>query len=125
MSFDLEAAIAEAEGSEGPQPDWPFTFDGHEYVLPGQMDIRAIAAISNGRLDDGLRLLLGTEQWDAIQASPKLFSSAMLEKLFEAYTAYTNGSDVGESSASTGSSKSTVRPSKPTSNASIKSTSGS
>lgn len=121
MVFNLDKAIAEESPTRQP---FTFVFDGITYELPAEIDIRAVAAISNGRMDDGLRLLLNPEQWEAIQASPKLFSSSVLDKLFAAYAAHVNGTPMGESSASTGSSKSTGRPSKRTSSTTTKRASG-
>lgn len=116
MNIDLDALVEEDEPGE----PFGFTFDDYDYELPPEMDIRAVAAIASGRLDDGLRMLLGPDQWQRLQDSPKVLSSKTLTRLFEAYAAHTNGVSVGESSASTGSAKNTGRPSKRTSNASTR-----
>lgn len=97
--FDLDAVLAEEET----RAPFRFTFDGKPYELPASIDIRAIAAISAGRLDDGLRLLLNPDQWQAIQDSPKMLTSNALRQLFDTYTAFADGATAGESSASTGS----------------------
>src|SRR4051812_20719228 len=51
--FDLDALVREAEGDP-----FVFTFDGDDYELAPQPDVRAVAALSAGRLDDALRMLL-------------------------------------------------------------------
>lgn len=96
-TFDLDAAVREAGGE-------PFAFDfgGEHYELPPQVDLRAAAAFSDARLEDGLRLLLGAEQWQRLQASPAVFSVSALKALLDAYGAHM-GQTVGESQASTGS----------------------
>lgn len=111
MAFDLDAVLD--EGDE--RTPFTFTWDGEEYELPPERDIRAVAAIAAGRLYVGLEALLGTEQWGRIQASPKLLTAAKLRSLLDAYAAHIDGLTSGESSASSGSSKSTARPSKRTS----------
>lgn len=111
MTFDLDAVLAE----EAEQPPFTFTFDRHKYSLPATPDVRAIAAITAGRLDEGLRLLLNPDQWQRIQDSPKVLTATALGKVFDAYIEYGDGLTVGESAASTRSSKSTARPAKRTS----------
>lgn len=104
FSYDLDAVLAEREEKS----PFTFPFDGAKYVLPPRPDIRAAAALSAGRLDDGLRLLLGTEQWDRMQASTKVFDDEALVGLLDAYMAHT-GEDLGKSKASTRSSRNTAK----------------
>jgi hypothetical protein len=104
QNFDLDKVLAERKKT----PPFQFTFDGERYVLPGRPDVRAAAAMSAGRLDDGFRLLLGPDQWDKLQASPKVFDDDALITLMEAYQAH-SGEDLGEFRASTNSSSTTVK----------------
>lgn len=99
-NFDLDAVMAEE--SKG-KKQYTFQFDGETYKLPPVMDLRSVAAISGGRLDDGLRQLLGQEQYDRMNASEAVFTLAALEALFDDYIRWTGGEEltVGKSSAST------------------------
>jgi hypothetical protein len=98
MGIDLDKILAEEEESRSP---YEFTFDSEVYTLPPAMDVRAIAAIAGGRLDSGLSLLLGEEQWTKMQASPKVLTVTALEKLFDAYAEYSGATTLGGLSAST------------------------
>ena len=115
MPFDLDAVVREVEGEP-----FAFTFGGEEYVLPAQPDILGAAAATGGRLDVLLRRLLGDEQWDRMLASPATFTNEHLETLMDAYGAHL-GIDMGNSQASPSFYKSTVAPSKRTSNGRIRS----
>lgn len=114
--FDLDALAAEADGKE----PFRFQFGGEAYELPAEMDIRGAAALASGRVYEGLQMVLGDEQWERMQAADTVLTDKMLQALFEKYAEYT-GASLGESSASTVSSRSTVRPSKRTSNGSTRS----
>jgi hypothetical protein len=109
--FDLDALAAEADGKE----PFRFQFGGEAYELPSELDIRGTAALSSGRVYEGLQMLLGDEQWQRMQDADAVLTDRMLGALFEAYAEHA-GLSLGESSASTDSSRSTVRPSKRTSN---------
>lgn len=111
--FDLDAVIREAEGDP-----FVFTFAGDDYELPSQPDIRAIAAMSAGRLDQALSSLLGAEQWEQLQAADAVFDTNALQALMEAYAAH-GGTSLGNSQAPTSSSKSTAARSKRTSSGRI------
>lgn len=113
--FDLDALASETTDDEG-EP-FPFRFGGESYELPPQFPMLALAAISAGELGDGLRILLGNDQWQRMLHAKATFNEKMLKALLEQYSAHV-GSSLGESSASTGSSKSTGGPSKPISNGS-------
>jgi hypothetical protein len=108
--FDLDAFIAESEGEP-----FTFVFGGDTYEMAPRMDIRAIAAMSAGRLDDALSMLLGAEQWERLQKVDAVFDSAAMSALFGKYAEH-SGLDVPNSSGSTGSSSSTAGRSRPTSN---------
>jgi hypothetical protein len=112
MVYKVEAV--EREGSGEP---WKFDFDGDRYSLPSDFDMRAAAKLTNGDLHGALEMLLGAEQWNRLQASPKIFSLEQLGKLLQSW-ATDIGVDLGELTASPPSSRRTVTPSKRTSNGS-------
>lgn len=114
--FDLDAVIAERE----PRAPFEFTFGGEAFVLPPAMDLRVIAALSSGRFDDGLRMLLGPEQWEKIQQVDAVFDSAAFEALFKAFGDHLGADLMGESQASTRSSSRTAKRSRPTSSGTTK-----
>lgn len=95
MSFDLSAALAEREK----KPAFGFEFGGEHFELPASPDLRAFAALTAGRLDDGFRLLLGADQWARLQAVDEVFDDTAFEVLFETYQQHI-GTDLGESTAS-------------------------
>jgi hypothetical protein len=110
-TFDLDKVIAEEQGAE----PFVFTFDGEDYELPGVMDVRVIAKISEGDLAGGLRLLIGDEPWQQIQESPQVLSMIALSALFDAYAKHTGVDGLGESSGSVRSLNRAARRSKRTS----------
>lgn len=107
--LDLDAL--EAEETDAP---FTFKFDGVEYTMPHDIDVRAIAKLDAGLLNEALGILLGAEQWASLNRSPKVFGSKAFQKLLAGYFDHV-GIDMGKSSGSTGSSSSTVGPSKRTS----------
>lgn len=113
MKYSIDQAIAEREDRE------PFEveFGGELYTLPPRPDIRADAALADGRLEEGMRLLFGVDAWEAIKASPEVLDDAAFLDMYRAYQAHT-GDPAGEDGASPSSSPSTVRPSKRTSRSS-------
>lgn len=113
-TFDLDALLAEAK----PKEPFTFRFGGGVYTLPGEVDVRAIAALDGGEIALGFRILLGDEQWSRLCAAEATLTVAGMNALLERYGSAT-GASTGESSASTGSSKSTGGRSKRTSNGSI------
>jgi hypothetical protein len=115
MAFDLDALAAEAEGVT----PFEFKFGGEMYELPGSFDMRAAAALSAGKVYEGLEMLLGADQWSRMQAAEQVLTDTMLGGLLDRYAEHA-GVSLGESSASTSSSASTVRPSKRTSNGSTR-----
>jgi len=110
--FDLDALESEGE---------PFHFrhGGEDYELPPDPDIRAAVAQGEGNVLKALELLLGEEQWERILASDAVLDSKKFNALMAAYEKHI-GASMGESEASTRSSRSTGRPSKRTSSATTK-----
>lgn len=113
-TFNLDALLAETK----PKEPFTFRFADAVYTLPGAMDIRAIAALTDGDIAGGFRIMLGKDQWDRLCAAEATLTIAGMSALLDRYAEYT-GSSSGESSASTGSSRSTGGRSKRTSNGSI------
>lgn len=107
--IDLDAIQNEADDKP-----FEFTFGGDTYTLPPRIDMRAVGAMSEGRVGDALRMMLGAEQWKRIQQAEAVLDDRKLGALMEAYAEH-NGVTVGESSASVSSSASTRGRSKPTS----------
>ena len=95
--FDFDALAAEETGEP-----FRFRFGGEDYELPSRIDVRAVAAMAAGRMDDSLRMLLGADQWTRLQASPAVFNDHTFEALLDRYLAH-EGTTMGESSASTSS----------------------
>lgn len=115
--FDLDAVIAERET----RAPFEFRFGGVQFTLPPELDVRVIAALSAGRFDDGLRMLLGSAQWEALQAVEEVFDADALNALFDAYGKHLGEDLLGESPASTRSSRHTAKRSRPTSSGTTKS----
>jgi hypothetical protein len=105
----------DALDSEG-EP-FPFEFGGEMYELPPQFDLRVGALFADEKPFEALELMLGPDQWRRLLAAPQTLTPNKLQALFAAWAEH-SGITPGESSASTGSSGSTGRPSKPTSNGS-------
>lgn len=99
MPFDLDAVVAEGEGTAEP---FCFTFGGDSYQLPPRIDIRAIALLTKGEVGDALKVLLGPDQYQRLLASPAVFDDTKFAALVEAYAQHQSVS-TGESSASTSS----------------------
>jgi hypothetical protein len=118
VAFDLDAVIASRE----PGP-FTFTFGGKEWAWPPALDLRATAALLEGRVWDALQMQFGPEQYAEFMATGGGFDEGAVAELFKAHAAHL-GSSLGESSASSSSSGSTARRSKPTSKRSTKKTSG-
>jgi hypothetical protein len=112
--YDLDALEHEAE-----EEPFFFRFGGEEYVLPPHLDIRAAAALGGGRIDDGLRILLGAEQWTRLQQADAVFDDRHLVALLEEYSSHI-GVTLGELPASPSSLPSTAGPSKRTSRGTTK-----
>lgn len=112
--FDLDAVEHEATGEP-----FRFKFGGREFTLPPSMDVRAVAMLTAGRLDDCLRLLMGEAQYEALVEVDAVFDTGKLRALFDEYARHT-GVTLGNFGASPRSSKSTARPSKRTSRGTTK-----
>jgi hypothetical protein len=108
--YKVEAVTREAD----PQP-WEFEYGGEVYQLPSDIDMRVVAALDGGRLDDAFRMLLGPEQWARLQDSECMFGPQQFGDLMQAYFEDL-GLDQAKPLASTVSSKSTETRSKPISN---------
>lgn len=112
MAFDLDAFIADAE-----RAPFVFTFGGVEFTWPGSVDLRVTGRLGDGDLFGALELL-NRDQHEkfmaAWQGHDGILDNKVIQALFGEHAKHA-GSSLGESSASTGSSKSTARPSKPTS----------
>lgn len=94
--FNLDAVIAERK----PREPFRFIFDGEEYELAGDIDMRVAVSLSEpDQIAVALRQMLGIEQWKRIVASPKTFDVPAFAALMEAYAKHT-GADVGELQAS-------------------------
>jgi hypothetical protein len=123
--FDLDAVASEGK-------PFQFKFGGEEYEFPPDLDLKLVALLGDlaesedpSQVDVATLMavakgLFGPEQWDRLEASPSRFGVRKLIELMNAYMKHM-GVGLGELQASTGSSKSTVRPSKRTSNGSTKS----
>jgi hypothetical protein len=111
--FDLDALAAEADGEP-----FRFVFGGETYELPAEPDFRVGVALGRGDSVEAMRLMFG-EHWDRVLASKTRLTGSMAGKLLKAYMAHT-GNNVGESKASSSSSKSTAGRSKRTSRATTK-----
>lgn len=107
--FNLDAVATEAAGEP-----FQFTFGGNTYTLPVEPDLVTARLLQKGQVADALGRLLGPEQWDSLVESDEVFTLSHLEALFGAYGEHL-GIDMGESPASSSSSKGTARPSKRTS----------
>ncbi|MGE3835244.1 MAG: hypothetical protein AB7H43_10705 [Acidimicrobiia bacterium] len=93
--FDLNAVIAEQTAEP-----FRFVFGDGTYVLPATPDIRAVAFLAEGHLEQALRALLGPDQWAQLEAEPSVFDVLAFRSLLDAYMAHT-GAAVGEALAST------------------------
>lgn len=109
MALDLDQLAAEAEHAS-----FEFTFNEETYELPGNPDYKAMIALQHGRIIEALELLLGPDQFDRIDGSDKTLGISQVVALIEAYAEFL-GLTLGESMASSSSSKSTATRSRPTS----------
>lgn len=110
MVYKVDAIEREAKGEP-----WEFEFDGERYELPNDFDMRAASMLVDGDMRGALAMLLGDEQWQRLQASPKVFGIRALGELLQTWCQEI-GVELGEFTASPPSSKKTVAPSKRTSN---------
>lgn len=88
-----------------------------------KMDVLALAALGRGDTMTGVRRLFTAEQYARLEASDTRFTNETLQDFLEKLTQHMAGVSVGESKASSRSSKSVTGPSKRTSAASTKSAS--
>lgn len=112
MVFQLDAVEHEAKAEL-----FEFEFDGDTYTLPPDFDMRHAAMFTGGDVLGGLEAVLGTEQWERLDSSPKVLSIKRVNALLEAWCEHI-GVELGESTASSRSSRRAAARSKPTSNGS-------
>jgi len=111
--FNLDAALGDP---------FRFTFCGEEYSLPPDITWAAGDLLSDGKIQEGIRELLGEDQWARLQEAPQPFGTRSFTAVLTAYNAHL-GLDSGESEASSPSSADTVGQSRRTSSASTAPTS--
>lgn len=104
MSFDLDAAVAEARG-EGRTP-FEFTFAGNHYTLPPEPDLPTLDALASGEPIDALRALLGETQYDSLVGGGG-FTMTVFKQMLDAYLTHVKV-ESGESVASANSSEATA-----------------
>lgn len=107
MAFDLDAFIRSRE-------PFTFTFGGREWTWPPNGDLRADVALARGDLGGALRWLFDDEQAVAFMEAGHGLDVEALRALFDAYAEH-RGTRLGESSASSASSKPTAKRSRQTS----------
>jgi hypothetical protein len=112
MVFKLDSVENEAKAEP-----FEFEFDGDIYTLPLDFDMRHAGLFTDGRVLDGLAAILGPDQWERLDGSPKILSIKRVNELLEAWCEHI-GVDLGESPASSRSSRRAAARSKPTSNGS-------
>lgn len=111
--FDLDAYLG------GP---FTFTFDGQEYSLPPDVSWNASELLANGKPEEALHELLGDDQWQRLEDSPKVFGPRSFTGLVDRYMAHL-GLREGEAEASPPSSEPTGEQLRQTSSGSTTSTS--
>lgn len=115
--FDLDALIRERD-----QEPFRFRFGGEGYEFPPTIDLRlarSIGKLGESGVDgmvDMLRQLLGDDQWARLESSEAVFDLATFMALMDRYGQHL-GAAAGESPASSNSSRTTGKRSRPTSNA--------
>jgi hypothetical protein len=112
MVFKLDAIENEAK-----EELFTFTFDGETYTLPPDFDMRHAAMFTSGDILGGLEAVLGPDQWDQLDSSPKILSIKRVNALLEAWCEHI-GVELGESAASSRSVRRAAARSKRTSNGS-------
>ena len=113
-AFDLDAVLG---------LPFTFTFDGEEYTLPPDIEWSTTQTLTEGKPDVALRRLLGEEQWQRLEDSPKVFGTRSFTAVLDAYTEHL-GLRMGEAEASPSSSENTDGQSRRTSSGTTESTSG-
>jgi hypothetical protein len=119
-SFNLDAWIDEQEGKP-----FEFTWAGESYSCPWGIDFRLVQIMAKGKPEDieqAFVAALGRDQYVRMVSADKHLPFPAMVKLLEQY-ALQSGIELGESSASPGSSPKKATRSRPTSSASTGSTS--
>lgn len=99
--FDLDAVVDD-------RPPFHFRFGGHEFTFPGDPDILWIDMARQGAYHECLRVLLGPEQFKALDGLDVVFSQRKFDQLLERYAGHL-GVDLGKSSGPSRSSATTRR----------------
>jgi hypothetical protein len=60
-----------------------FEFDGDEYTVDADLDISALELVQDGKDVDGMRAILGDEQWNKFRLKHR--KSSQLNALYRAY----------------------------------------
>ena len=108
--IDLDAARRARKGEEH-----TVAFGGGEFTLPPEPPFAVAPLAVEGDIDGMIKAMLGDQYEDFMTLKPSLLDvTTLLEQAFELY----GFSDMGESLASAGSSKTTSSRSRPTSNGS-------
>lgn len=95
--FDLDALTVE----ETTEPFY-FQFGGETFAIATHYDPRIFRRFDQGDLAGALRLMLGNEQFDRLDAIDKPFDERHLEPLIRAWAEHA-GTTTGEASASSSS----------------------
>lgn len=99
--FDLDAAAASKAAARDEKPPFEFTFDGETYttISPNKLDPRVIDESLTRDPAGQLFMVLGSEQWERLEASPAEFTADHLEALLEAWYTH-HGLSEGKSGGS-------------------------
>jgi hypothetical protein len=79
--YDLDAVLAE----RAPKEPFTFRFGGELFELPAEPDVRALAAFAGGRLDEAMKLLLGSDQHARMEAVDAVLDVGALTALLGKY----------------------------------------
>ena len=106
MTFNLNAAMAEARGEDLP---FDFDFGDDNHVLPPTTSLAELIEMDKNDVDpfEQLGQMLGAEQWAKLLASPARFDLNAYRAVMKAYREH-GGVSEGESDASADSSTSTT-----------------
>lgn len=100
--LDLDALDREGEA-------FSFIHDGKTYTLPTDLTIETANLFDEEGIAAALEAILGEEQWQRLEASPKVFGIVKATRVIHAYVQHLGLESLGGSLASTSSSAPTVR----------------